>query len=125
MSTTTSGSADKGLKELLSLSWPEASDAAGLSDGGALHDASRLHLANRGQGTDEVVGAHLRDALLILSEDKQLFERKFARLHHFLHLGTASTIGDRRARRGNSLFVSEGRGNWSHEVRIPPVNSKY
>jgi len=58
-------------------------------------------------------------ALLPLREDKQLFERKFARLHHFLHLSTASTIGDRRARRGNSLFVSERRRNWSHEVRIP------
>jgi hypothetical protein len=107
MSTTTSGSADKGLKELLSLSWPEASDAARLSDGRALHDASRLHLANRGQGTDEVLGAHLGDALLLLREDKQLLKREFSRLHHFFHLGAAPTIRHRRARRGNSLFVSE------------------
>src|ERR1019366_8352771 len=76
ISTTTSVSAHKGLKELLSLARPESADSTGLGNGGTLHDARRFDLANGGQSADEVVGAHLSDALLPLGQGEQLLERE-------------------------------------------------
>src|ERR1035437_7287431 len=107
INTTTNVSADKSLKKLLSLARSQTSSTAGLGNRGALHAARRLHLADGGQGTNEVVGAHLRDTFLVLRQSEQLLEREIARLHEFLDFGATTTIRHRCTRRSYSLLVGE------------------
>src|SRR5487761_2581228 len=118
ISTTTSGSADKGPEELRALLGSQAAPPAGLGDGGASHDAFGLHLADRRQRADQVVGAHLRDALLPGGQLEELLEGEVARLDHPLDLGASAPVRDRQARRFHALVVRQGRRGWSHAARL-------
>jgi hypothetical protein len=89
------GSADKSPKEFRALFWAKSSDAPGLGDGRVVHYPLGLHLTDCRKGADEIVCAHLGDALLTGSEFKEFLEREFTGLHHSLYLGTPASVGDR------------------------------
>jgi len=105
--TTTSGSADKGTKQLLALARPQTANASGLSDVGGRHDASGLHLANGGQGANEVVGAHLGDTVFDVSQGEEFLEGEFTTLYELLDLGPAASIRHGGARGLDALFLRQ------------------
>lgn len=69
------GSADKGSEQFGALLGTETPNPSGLGDRRVVHDPFGLHLADGRQRTDEVVGAHLRHALLTGREFEKFLER--------------------------------------------------
>jgi hypothetical protein len=71
MSTAMKGSADKSPKQFRALLRAKSSDAPGLRNGRVVHNPLGLHFANGRKGADEVVRAHLGNALLTSGELKE------------------------------------------------------
>jgi hypothetical protein len=113
--TMTSGLADKGVEEGLSLTGAKTSDSSRLGDLGMLHYARCLDLTNRGERTNQVVRPHLRDTLFLFGQREDLLKGEFATLHELFDFGTTTTIRHGHPGGGDSLLLVQGRRNRAHD----------
>lgn len=92
---------------MFALARAKSANTTGLSDGCLGHNAGGLHLANGGQGANEVVGAHLGDTVFDVSQGEEFLEGEFTTLYELLDLGPAASIRHGGARGLNALFLRQ------------------